>query len=158
MLNISLEVDLERDEPYRNRALQILLWTLVHLNELYLERFPGTPRLYDAGVRYLREPHRYEQWIPIPKVLRQGGADCEDLCAWRVAELRHRGFDARPSWSHEERKDPDTGETFTMYHIRVWIPGFGFEDPSLHLGMGGPDVPVIAYPSHWDVAALRRSA
>jgi len=150
-LNISLEVDLEPDEPYRNRALQILLWTLIDLNVLYLTYHPDTPRLYEAGVRYMREPYRYEQWIPIPGVLKQRGADCEDLAAWRVAELRVRGFNARPSWSHHQRKGPD-GHPFTMYHIRVWIPGFGFEDPSRVLGMRRPGVPTIPYPSHWRTA------
>jgi hypothetical protein len=147
LLNISLELELERQEPYRDRALQVLLWTLIHLNELYLRFHPRTPRLYDAGVRYMREPYGYEQWITIPKILRQGGADCEDLAAWRVAELRFRGIGARPSWNQREQQGPDG--PFTMYHIRVWIPGFGFEDPSRILGMRRSGVPVIGYPSHW---------
>ena len=147
MLNISLELDLERAEPYRNRALQILLWTLIHLNELYLAHHPETPPLYRAGVRYFREPFGYEQWITIPKIRRQGGADCEDLCAWRVAELRRKGVDARPAWTHSERVGPRG--SYRMYHIKVFVPGRGFEDPSLRLGMGRRDVPVIAYPAHW---------
>jgi hypothetical protein len=148
VLNISLELDVEPDEESRNRTLQILLWTLVHLNELYLSRHPSTPRLYESGVRYMREPYRYEQWIPIPRVLQQGGSDCEDLSAWRIAELRQKGFDARPAWSHEERTGPN-GEPYRMYHIKVFIPGFGIEDPSRLLGMKSRNVRTIPYPSHW---------
>jgi hypothetical protein len=146
-MNISLELDLPRNEAYRNRAMQILLWTLVHLNELWLQHHPKTPRLYQAGVRYVREPYGYEQWIPIPRVIRQGGADCEDLCAWRIAELRARGIGARPSWSHHRRQGPRG--PFTMYHIKVWIPGHGLEDPSRLLGMKRPDVETLDYPAHW---------
>jgi len=135
VLNISLEVDLERDEGHRNRALQILLWTLIRLDELYLAWHPETPLLYSSGVRYIREEWGYEQWIPIPNVLRQGGADCEDLAAWRVAELRVRGIPARPMWSNWQGVRPD-GEKFTMYHIKVWTP-YGVDDPSKRLGMKG---------------------
>jgi hypothetical protein len=148
VLNISLELEIEPEEPYKNRALRILLWALIHLDQLYLRRFPATPRLYDAGVRYMREPWRYEQWITVPRVLAQGGADCEDLAAWRIAELRNQGFNARPSWRPRQLVGPD-GEPFTLYHIRVFIPGWGFEDPSKRLGMRRAGVPVIPYPAHW---------
>lgn len=151
-LNISLELELDRSEPYRNRALQVLLWTLIHLNELHIVQHPETPRLYEAArqgrIRYMREPYGYEQWITIPKVLKQGGADCEDLCAWRVAELRVRDrVPARPSWRPRKCQGPD-GE-FILYHIRVFVPGKGFEDPSALLGMRARGVPVIRYPAHW---------
>lgn len=151
MLNISLEIDLERSEPYRNRALQILLWTMIRLNELYIVTHRGVPRMYQSGVRYIAEPYGYEQWITIPKIRRQGGADCEDLCCWRVAELRVKGFEARPAWRHEDRRGPKGN--FRMYHIGVFIPGFGFEDPSALLGMHDRNRPVLPYPSHWRRAA-----
>jgi hypothetical protein len=134
-LDISLEVDLESDDPYRDRALQILLWMLIHLDILYLQRFPHTPRLYDSGVRYKREPWGYEQWITIPSIIRQGGADCEDLAAWRVAELRTKGINARPMWRYHEGTGPN-GKPFRMYHILVWTP-YGIDDPSARLGMRG---------------------
>lgn len=145
MLNISLEVDLIPDDDYRNRAMQILLWTLIHLNELYLERFPYTPGIYDAGVKYIREPLGYEQWTTIPTIIAQGGADCEDLACWRIAELRMQGINARPRWRNHPITGPD-GMPGTMYHILVHIPGGTYrgraiptmtDDPSKRLGMRG---------------------
>lgn len=151
MLNISLELNLERDDSYRNRALQVLLWTLIHLDELYLKRYPHTPSIYSSGVRYIREPLGYEQWVTIPEILKQGGADCEDLAAWRVAELRRQGIDARPMWNHRPIQTPRG--VATMFHIRVWNPKRGVEDPSALLGMhdNPPTLGVGGYPAHWAI-------
>lgn len=134
MLNISLELDLDPTEAYRNRALQLALWFLIHQNELYLQHHPETPPLYRSGVRYAEEPFGYESWPNIPVILRRGAGDCEDLVAWRVAELRAQGIPARPSWNFRDLSGPH-GE-YRLYHIRAWIPGVGFEDPSRILGMG----------------------
>lgn len=94
-----------------------------------------TPPLYASGVRYIREPWGYEQWVTIPRILAQGGADCEDLASWRIAELRIRGINARPMWRYFEGMGPN-GEPFRMYHILVWTP-YGIDDPSARLGMVG---------------------
>lgn len=134
MLNISLELDIDPTEAYRNRCLQLALWFLIHQNELYLQFHPETPLLYDSGVRYAREPFGYESWPNIPVILRRGAGDCEDLAAWRVAELRAQGVPARPAWKFRDLNGPH-GE-YRLYHIDVFIPRIGFEDPSKKLGMG----------------------
>lgn len=59
-----------------------------NLRVLACGRFPS---LYQSGVRYKKEPHDKEIFMTIPAIIRDGGADCEDLCGWRVAELRAQG-------------------------------------------------------------------
>lgn len=150
MLTLSLELELDDNDAYKDRALQLALWFLIHQDELYLKHHPETPLLYESGVRYAREPFGYESWPNIPVVLKRKAGDCEDLVAWRVAELRQHGIPARPSWSYRELTGPQ-GD-YRLYHIRVWIPaGYGetnarFEDPSKELGMGGVrDMPPFNY-------------
>lgn len=121
-------------------VLETLLGALTAMNELYLLERPNTPWLYQAGVRYEREPPGQEQWLPIPFVLLRrdqgGGADCEDLACWRAAELRvkknERG--ATAIFTHRQRADGRR-----LYHIRVRRgpeAGRRVEDPSVALGMG----------------------
>lgn len=79
-----------------------------------------------------------EHFRDIPRILENGGGDCDNVASWRCAELNEMGIDAKPfiTW----RKRPDGG---TTYHVCVLIPpGPGekyptHEDPSLLLGMGG---------------------
>jgi hypothetical protein len=53
------------------------------------------PPLYKSGVRYVAEPLGRENW-QIPSVtLQLGGGDCEDLAAYRAAELVVSGEDPR---------------------------------------------------------------
>jgi len=60
-------------------------------------------------------------------------ANCDNLGAWRAAELRQQGIAASPfiTW----RKRADGGVT---YHVIVRWPDNTLEDPSMLLGMGGP--------------------
>lgn len=108
-----------------------MLDLLIFRNTRYLIQNPRTPLLFTSGVRYEQEPPGLEDWQDIPTCLKMGACDCEDLAAWRVAELRVRfGIPARPriipQWlPAEERYD---------YHIDVWTPA-GYEDPSARLGM-----------------------
>lgn len=70
----------------------------------------------------------------IPRILENGGGDCDNLAAWRTAELRELGIDAMPyiTW----RRRADGGMT---YHVIVLWPDGSSEDPSLLLGMGYPN-------------------
>jgi len=87
------------------------------------------PPLYASGVRYQRE--RGEHWRSPARVVcgpDAYGADCEDLTAWRVAELRASGADpdARPALYPTSKRS---------YHAVV-VRGDGtVEDPSAVLGM-----------------------
>jgi hypothetical protein len=73
-----------------------------------------------------------EHFREIPRILEHCGGDCDNVAAWRCAELRELGISAKPyiTW----RKRPDGG---TTYHVIVRWPDGSSEDPSLLLGMGG---------------------
>lgn len=49
------------------------------------------PLLYESQTRYQSEPVGSEDWWNVDEVLRQGYGDCEDLAAYRAAELRTLG-------------------------------------------------------------------
>lgn len=167
---------------YSERTLACLLWALVFANESYLlgkvendkARVweTGVPLLYQSGIYWRREEptgksacpggNGQEQFLGIRQVIEQGYADCEDVCAWRVAELRlglasprtrglppnaghpmatvipapfpmrARGVDALPAFFSRQ-----TGPSTWTYHIVVFWPDGTFEDPSRVLGMGG---------------------
>ena len=67
-------------------------------------------------------------------------ANCDGLACYRAAELRQAGIQARPYMTSRERFGGGT-----TYHALVLWPPFGnvnyvtSEDPSLLLGMGGPE-------------------
>ncbi len=126
--------------------LQILLDALTAWDVLYLRENPGTPELYKSGVRYREEDGR-EEWLEIPHVLdrwrrKREGSDCEDLCAWRAAELQIRGERARCTWA--AYREPDS----LTYHIRVRRGDGSLEDPSEILGMGRP-LSLVGGSSRW---------
>lgn len=76
-----------------------------------------------------------EVFRDIPRILENGGGDCDNLAAWRAAEIRHHiGDPAKPyiTW----RKRPDGGTTYHV--ICCWSDGSS-EDPSLLLGMPSHD-------------------
>ena len=76
------------------------------------------PSLYESGVRYDREPWAglFEEFADITTVLDRGWGDCDDLCAWRVAELNEQGEPAhcRIYW---RPKNKETGQL--MLHVQV---------------------------------------
>jgi hypothetical protein len=76
-----------------------------------------------------------ETFRDIPRILENGGGDCDNCASWRAAEIRHRlGIAAKPyiTW----RKRADGG---TTYHVIVIWPDGSSEDPSLLLGMPKDD-------------------
>lgn len=83
------------------------------------------PGLYDLGaaglVRYVQEPRGQERWLTVPQVIMAGGGDCEDLAAWRAAEVP--GAMAVPF------------RTDGGMHVVVQMPDGTVEDPSIVLGM-----------------------
>lgn len=116
----------------QNRKLLYFLEALTRCNVLWLESHPKTSMLYSSGVRY-RPESTTEAWLDIPHVLELKFGDCEDLAAWRCAELRVRGVNARPNLKWYNR--PDQG--ITLYHVQVRFPDGSIEDPSAKLGMKG---------------------
>lgn len=115
-------------------AIAIELEALTRWNERVLGHFAAQgrplPPLYASGVRYALE-RRGEVWLDCVRVLELRHGDCEDLAAWRCAELRLAGdpgavtmFSARPRGSGR------------LIHIVVLHGNGELEDPSRALGMG----------------------
>lgn len=114
------------------RMLELLVWCNVDWLWSTQGRAPSLYRAVRQGAaRYIPEQMGQEEWLAIPWILARGGADCEDLCAWRVAELRMAGeHGARCIWSTEESPGK------LLIHIRVRRGDGSIEDPSLASGMG----------------------
>lgn len=117
-------------------GLEAALECLVALDRVYLRTHPRAPRIYDAGIRYLRDADGASQdtppselWLTVPDCIAAGGADCKVLAAWRCAELRERDGElgARCVLSRVGR----------LWHVRVRRSDGTIEDPSRVLGMGG---------------------
>jgi len=115
--------------PASRATLTAALEGLTATNYCLLLRSKRAPGLYSSGVRYRREPRGREHWQTAPEVLRAGHGDCEDLAAYRAAELRVAGIPARAAVIR-------TGPR--MYHAVVMHPDGSIEDPSKRLGMKGP--------------------
>lgn len=76
-------------------AIEALAEGLVQLNEFYMEHALDNgielPALYESGIVYRREPKGREWWEAASDILGlvdERSGDCEDLAAYRVAELR----------------------------------------------------------------------
>lgn len=78
----------------------------------------AVPPLYRSGIRFRPMPWagQVEQFASCATLLRRGWADCDQLCAYRIAELRERGIGAtfRFYW----RK----GKRGRLYHVQVRHP------------------------------------
>jgi len=110
---------------------EALLEGLVRANMAALRRHP-LPSVYAAGVRYAREPRGQERWQLAPEVARRKRGDCEDLAAWRAAELRVAGErGARVAVVRTGRR---------LLHAVVRRASGQLEDPSARLGMKGGSV------------------
>lgn len=111
------------------RGIEGMIEALTTLNMLYLSEHPDTPPLYQSGVRWAPE-EREEVWKDAPEVLRDGAADCEDLTAFRLAELRLSGAEASPLVEWEE-----AGDGAINFHALIVHADGSREDPSERLGM-----------------------
>lgn len=119
------------DQQETAEAIGDMVNALALIDARWLRARPAAPLLYQAGLRYQPEPPGQERWQNVAAVLaRRTFFDCEDICAWRLAELRIRGIDVRPyvTWSRLPN-----GED--LYHVRVLWPDGRIEDPSRVLGM-----------------------
>lgn len=100
---------------------------LALINGVLLDFYPRFPSLYDAHPRYKVAPK--ETWKDMAAVLRDGWGDCKDFTAWRLAELRRQGIDARAE-SIVGRKGRQL-----MFHTYVRYVNGMVEDPAKLLGM-----------------------
>lgn len=108
-------------------GLDAALRGLEALAEAELLSQPFLP-LYESGVIYQREPRGQERWLTPSQVVARGAADCEDLAAWRAAELRVSGEDPYAQ-AEVVQTSPLT------WHAVVLRDGGWYEDPSAMLGM-----------------------
>jgi hypothetical protein len=113
-----------------NHQRNLVLRALRDINVVGLTLDP-LPPLYRTHVRYRREARdksgrRKEEWLTAHEGYRRGFMDCEDLAAWRSAELKLGGVEALPH----------AYETSIGWHIKVIWPNGKVEDPSKILGMG----------------------
>lgn len=130
------------DAAESHEDLAAMLDCLIAIDSNYLRRRvgldygrnPAVPLLYASRAFYEAEPLGAEFWRDIPTVLKYlregGGADCEDLVCWQVAEKRVRfGIPARPIIIPQLQPNGRF-----LYHIQTWTPE-GVDDPSARLGM-----------------------
>ena len=129
---IAIGLSLPGDSTLTKRAIYLAVETLVTANLDYLIKHPRTLPLTRCGIRYQREYSSPEQWQGIADMLRTKRGDCEDLSAWRCAELRYRGYRAVPHVIGKRGK----------WHIQVKLLAkdkrdrrFAILDPSKELGM-----------------------
>lgn len=142
----------ELPEEVRAAGIARLVAELAWVNQAWLRMHPEVPHLYASGVRYVERGLNAcgDDWRDIPEILTQGEGVCEDLSAWRIAELRNHGIDAEPLLTSMSTK------SMVVYHVRVLLPDGQIEDPSLILGMSplSPDAEsvtrggVACSPSH----------
>lgn len=74
------------------------LRALVNMNRLILRMHPEIPLLYHSRVKYMPEPQRgtgLECFDNVHQVFTRGNGDCDDLVAWRAAEILER--EGRPA-------------------------------------------------------------
>jgi predicted transglutaminase-like cysteine proteinase len=93
-------------------------------------RLRALPRLYDGSIRYAREPAGRERWQTARETAQRGQGDCEDLAAYRVAELHRAGETAATIIAKVIRPNE-------LMHIMVRRANGSIEDPSAYLGMKG---------------------
>lgn len=125
----TVQVPIFRDAELRGADLGLVrdvVRALAAWNREYLTVYPA-PRLYTGGVVY-RPERGTELWRVAPYVLADGHGDCEDLAAFRLAELGIEG---------DDRADVDLVSLDRWpgppdLHVRCMTAG-GVEDPSAEL-------------------------
>lgn len=170
MITPLLHITLPEDDGEERHFAPIVLAleAMVAINTWHIRRANkraekglGTPipPLYASGVHYEEDKAGREDWRDCYTVLARGKGDCDNLVAWRVAELRAAGVDAEPvvKWQHIPREValqlgypaamiPDGGLEMVHCLVRTKKPtqwstestDMGYiEDPSKLLGMGG---------------------
>ena len=114
-------------------VVRLYLRALVISNAYYLKTHPDTPWLYKSGVRYAPEPNagKFEEFAGIEQCLARKWGDCDDLAAWRAAEIRVK--EGRPAnilvyWRKSGNR--------CIWHVQVRRTDTReVEDPSRLLGM-----------------------
>lgn len=137
-LFVPVHGEVSQPELERSRlAITWLLTGLVAVNRDFRQLYPAVPSLYASDVLYKLED-KTEIWQDVPTTLARGCGDCEDLAAYRCADLQLSGVAALPYVTWRQIG------TRTIYHCLVRHPDGLIEDPSRALGMNGH--PVVRRP------------
>jgi hypothetical protein len=88
----------------------------------------------ETALMILRMLKGIEIFLDIPGLYRRGKGDCNELAPVRVAELWRAGIAASPYLT----KAPNERGGISYHAVVLWPDGSS-EDPSLILGMGGPE-------------------
>ncbi len=90
------------------------------------------PSIYRSDVVFQREPNagKYERFDNLLTTIKRGWGDCDDLAAWRVAELREQGEPAnfKIYWRLKNGRPK-------LFHVQVRRADGSVEDPARALGM-----------------------
>jgi hypothetical protein len=167
-LGMSLPTTTERQRARLEKVVNHILLANANVNAGHLEDHPELPFLYASGVLYappeqadgrpsigwLRrqrlksllsdfEPGTIETVLGVlrgmetfydtPRLYARKKGDCNELVPARLAELWREGVLAAPLLVKDQK--PDGGYA---YHALIQHPDGSSEDPSLILGMGGP--------------------
>lgn len=117
-----LQADLPLTEflEFQRRMVENLAeWNMAILHRYHV------PPLYRSGVKYRLEKAS-ERYRDIIRVWGSGYGDCEDLVAWRLAELWNSGQPASPIVTVTVT-NPDVS------HVAIDLGNGRVEDPSLYL-------------------------
>lgn len=132
----------ELPDPVKCGLILRTVWWLVEIDRAELRHArPRVPPVYTLGhLAYHYQDAAADTWLDVARVLEVGGGSCNSLAAWRVAELREAGEDARPYVRTQTVHQRD-GSLLDVFHIivrRPLPPPHRWEDPSVGLGMPGP--------------------
>jgi hypothetical protein len=89
----------------------------------------------ETALMVVRALKGMEIFLDLPALYRRGKGDCNELVPVRVAELWRAGIAASPYLI----KGGSNERGGISYHAAVLWPDGSMEDPSLILGMGGPE-------------------
>lgn len=123
------------DLPIDEQCAYVIAWAkaLCTTDYLWLKAMQkkGTPAplLYQSGVIYQDQIRGHDEWLDIRACLERGFGACEDLAAWRVAELCLAGERAKLD------VDTSSGAGLLLFHVVVRRGNGVREDPSRLLGM-----------------------
>lgn len=120
--------ELPETGPGLMQEIKILLDALAGIWGRHMRAHP-VPPLYSSGVRYREELAHgsgIEDWACPWRVIKRGWGDCDDLVAYRVAELLAAGEAA----SVQVLRKRGT----KRFHVRVRRANGAVEDPSIRLG------------------------
>lgn len=117
-------------EDYRKKIFKELVEAWARINLLFIKD-GKVPPFYSAKIEYKDEdPDGENPFLNCLAVIKNGGADCKSLVAYRLAELWFNGIDAECVFS-----DYQQTSTTRLSHVLIKHPNGYIEDPSKRLGM-----------------------